>query len=454
MFSRRILDCSILISAVALTRYFFRSHYLYDLDSVNFALAIGRFDPTVHQPHPPGYFLYVCLGRLLNVLFHDPNAALVAISIIASCGAAAMIYLLGDEWFGREAGRFAGALFLFSPLAWFHGIVALTYIVEAFFSALIGYICWRIYQGSTRWIMPGALVLGISAGVRPSSLLFLGPLFLFSLRKAPGSKAFAGIAVLLGTLLAWFVPMIYASGPRAYFSALSLLWTMAPGRQNGISSVLVLSGVRFVTIAVIFVLCFGSGIALFVRALSMRGNSKPPQMAFTWTWIAPALLFFTFIFLRFINSGYLLVIFPPVSAWVGWWASDWYLRLQFSSVAKVAFVAIAAAINVAIFLEAPVYCSFREVRGFEAGVGERSANTAANWQCRPNAADRIRFSFPGVPARRLLFPRIHHHRVPRSSIARREASLHHASSGHPSGRAYRDRGLCKFRAFPASPDGQ
>ena len=45
--------------AVAVTRFAFRSHYLYDLDSVNFALGMGRFDPRVHQPHPPGYFVHM-----------------------------------------------------------------------------------------------------------------------------------------------------------------------------------------------------------------------------------------------------------------------------------------------------------------------------------------------------------------------------------------------------------
>jgi hypothetical protein len=364
--SRQKLDCSVLVGAVALTRFLFRSHYLYDLDSVNFALAIGRFDPTVHQPHPPGYILYVCVGRLVNAVFHDPNAALVAISIAASCGAAAMTYLLADEWFGAQAARFAGALFLLSPLAWFHGIVALTYIVEAFFSALIGYLCWRIYQGSNRWILHGALVLGLAAGVRPSSLLFLGPLFLFSLRSAPRGKALAGIATLLATLLAWFVPMIYASGgPDAYFSALSFLWRTSPGGQNALSSFALLSAVRFATIAGIFVLCFGSATVLFARALWSKGTSEPQRQAFTWMWIAPALLFFTFVFLRFINSGYLLVVFPPVCAWVAWWASYWYTGLPFSTPVKAAFVVLATAINVAIFLEAPVYCSYREVRRFE-----------------------------------------------------------------------------------------
>ena len=75
-------------SAVAATRILFRSHLLYDLDSVNFALGMRRFDPAAHQPHPPGYFLYVCLARLVNQFLSDPNTALVAISVAASCGAA------------------------------------------------------------------------------------------------------------------------------------------------------------------------------------------------------------------------------------------------------------------------------------------------------------------------------------------------------------------------------
>jgi hypothetical protein len=108
-----------LTGAVAISRWVFRSHYLYDIDSVNFALAMRRFDPHVHQPHPPGYFLYVCLGWLLNTVFHDANLALVVLSILASCGAAILIYEIALEWFGPVAARFSGALFLLSPLAWF-----------------------------------------------------------------------------------------------------------------------------------------------------------------------------------------------------------------------------------------------------------------------------------------------------------------------------------------------
>jgi hypothetical protein len=50
------LDSALLVCAVAATRFTFRSHYLYDIDSVNFALGMGRFDPRVYQPHPPAIF--------------------------------------------------------------------------------------------------------------------------------------------------------------------------------------------------------------------------------------------------------------------------------------------------------------------------------------------------------------------------------------------------------------
>ena len=64
----------LVISAVAVTRVLSMSRFLYDLDSVNFALGMLRFDPAGHQPHPPGYFLYICLARLVNRLVPDAMA--------------------------------------------------------------------------------------------------------------------------------------------------------------------------------------------------------------------------------------------------------------------------------------------------------------------------------------------------------------------------------------------
>ena len=359
-------DMAALVAATAITRFVFRSHLLYDIDSVNFALALKRFDPGVHQPHPPGYFLYVCLGRLANLIFSDANTTLVALSILFSCGAVAMIYVLAHNWFGRNAALFAGIIFLFSPLAWFHGTVALTYIVETFFSALIGYLCWRVYSGAPGYILPGGIAVGVAAGFRPSSLLLLCPLFLFSIHTAGRKRIAAGTGALVLTLLAWFVPMIYISGGAAYFSSLVSLWLIVPSRATVFNSSPANSFVRAWVIAGIYLLSFGCAAILPVTGLRMTYPRDRQRTLFTCFWIAPGLLFFTFIYLKFVNSGYLLMLSPPVCAWMGLWASNWYANFRLSKIPRILVVAGCAAANTAIFLWAPVYCSYREVRRFEA----------------------------------------------------------------------------------------
>src|SRR6266571_7631746 len=52
-------------------------------DELLFAAAVQKFDPWSSRPHPPGYPLYVGLGKFF-ALFATPFAALVTISIIAS----------------------------------------------------------------------------------------------------------------------------------------------------------------------------------------------------------------------------------------------------------------------------------------------------------------------------------------------------------------------------------
>ena len=367
MIPRQKLFLVLLTSAVAITRFVFRSHYLYDLDSVNFALAMQRFDPRVHQPHPPGYFLYICAGRLLDFIFHDANLALVVLSILASCGVAVVIYQMTLDWFGPTADQFAGIVFLLSPLAWFHGIVALTYIVEAFFSGLLGYLCWRINCGRAGFILPAAIVLGVSAGVRPSSLVFLAPLFLFSLRNATPKGRWMGLAALVLTLTAWFVPMIAASGGfDAYFGALASLWRMVPSKQTVFNSSPAYSIARAFVILFIYLLTFGAASLAPLGALVNTTPADPRKRNFTFVWIGPALCFFTFGYLKFVNSGYLLVLCAPACLWLGLWASEWYETSAWRRPLKLAVIGVCAAANVLIFVASPLYCSYGQVRRFEA----------------------------------------------------------------------------------------
>ena len=390
----QVRDSAILIAATALTRFLFRSRFLYDVDSVNFALALRRFDPTVHQPHPPGYFLYVCLGMLSNAIFHDANTALVAISILASCGTVFLIHLLAFTWFaptsfGRSAAGLAGLIFVFSPLAWFHGTVALTYMVEALFSALIGYFCWRVYSGASRFVLPAAAALGLAAGFRQSSLLVLAPVFLFSIHRAPRRLAWCGIGALGLVLAAWIIPMLHAAGgTHAYFSSLWSLWRLVPARQTIFTSSIFTSLARLCLIVAIYALCFGCA-ALLPLLRSKVSRADRSIQTFTWIWLSPGLLLFTFVYLKFVNSGYLLVLLPPACVWLGLWAATWYSTSSLSAAMKVALLVIAAAINFAIFFRAPLYFSYREVRRFE----QELAATRASVRRIANPGDTLIVGF-------------------------------------------------------------
>lgn len=364
---RNFLDLLSLAAAVALTRFLFRCRTLYDLDSVNFALAIKRFDPSVFQAHPPGYYLYSRIGWIFNIFFHNANLSLVFLSVLSSCGLAVLIYQFALEWFGLGAARFASLLFLFSPLCWFHGTVALTYIVGAFCSGLVGYLCWHLNSGRKGYLVPAALALSLAAGIRPSDLLFLAPLFLYSLRRLDFKRILLGLVVVAVATLAWFIPMIVASGGlNAYFGALFALWRMVPGKKTVFNSSPAYTIVRACLVVFIYTLTFGAASITPLAAKFSTAPADREKVRFTLVWITPALCFFTLIFLVLINSGYLLLLTVPACLWLGLWTAAWYHNARLGKSWKIAAIVAGAAINTAIFLFAPLYCSYRSVLQFQA----------------------------------------------------------------------------------------
>ena len=372
--SSRTGQYSLLAGAVLLTRVLFRSELLYDLDSVNFATGMERFDVTVFQPHAPGYYLYIVLGRLFSLLLPDPNDALVAISIVFSCLAVIAIHRLTEELYDRNAAFAAGFIFVFSPLYWFHGTVALVYVVEGFFSALIGWLCWQTYRGKRDRSLSSAVALGLCIGFRQSSCLFLGPLWLISLRgKSQATKAKA-VGVLTLVCVGWFAPMAAESGgPVAYFQGLYDLWTAVAGQRTAFTATEVggvwLVFARAVAILVICAVTFGFfSFSIIPRAATWGRKTAEDgrnieRSLFFFVWLVPGLLFFTFIYLNYVNSGYLLVLAPPLFAWFGRAASSG-LTLGGPRARALQYTALAA-LNTWIFLSTPMYFSRDSVREFE-----------------------------------------------------------------------------------------
>jgi hypothetical protein len=210
------MAAGLFIAAVALAVPF-RSRIPYLWDSAEFAIAVLHYDVRLSQPHAPGYFLYVMLGRLANFFIGDPHASLVWISILAGGGLAATMYRLGTVLFDRQTGIIAAALAMTSPLVWFHSCVALTYVLEGFLVCVVVFVCWCAMQHGGTWgeaVLIGAL-LALLGGIRQQSVPVLGPLVLYTFwrfNRQRLAKLAVAAATALALGLAWFVPMVTMSG--------------------------------------------------------------------------------------------------------------------------------------------------------------------------------------------------------------------------------------------------
>jgi hypothetical protein len=62
------------------------------LDSINFALGLRHFDVAQHQPHPPGYPLYIALGKVAHAVVPSEARALSLVGLVS--GALAVFALV------------------------------------------------------------------------------------------------------------------------------------------------------------------------------------------------------------------------------------------------------------------------------------------------------------------------------------------------------------------------
>src|SRR5262245_20877075 len=203
------------------TRWPYRAHLLPTWGAVQFALALERYDVVRHQPHPPGYILYVALGRLVERVLDDPAVALASLAVLASAIAVLLVYQLGWHLYGRGAALVAATGLIASPLFWAYGVVGLPYTAEAALATGIAVGAWSMRRGSVPALVSSAVLLGLAGGVRQSMLLTMGPLWLGMAwrgfrRPAP---VLAGVGLVGLTTATWLLPMLWLTGVERYLAA-------------------------------------------------------------------------------------------------------------------------------------------------------------------------------------------------------------------------------------------
>jgi len=296
------------------SRWPYRARMLYNWDAVQFALALREFDIAKHQPHPPGYVLYVGLGRLMNATLGDPTQAYVTLAMVFSAATTFIVYWLARALYDRVTATAAAALLAVSPLFWFYGSVGLTYAGEAFGASLMALLAYRTLAGSVAHLYLGALCLGLAGGFRPSVLVLLFPLWaICAVRgvRVRARLATAG-AILAGAVLVWFLPLVWLSGGwTKYLRASAELYGSTVLPTSLLSGDLETSfrQARYVLESVLV----GLGplaVALGALPFYARRRGWATREWFLVAWMAPALA--VYMLVHFGQAGYVLTFLPAL----------------------------------------------------------------------------------------------------------------------------------------------
>lgn len=304
-----------------LLRLPFRAAVLVNWDAVNFALGLQAFDLLHHQPHPPGYIGYIALGRLVAAVTGDANAALTLVSAVAGGVAPAALYVLATRFMSRRYALVTAALFGTSPLLWYYAEVALTYMLEA---ALVVPFVWLVREarreGRVGHLIAASVLLAASGAIRQTTAALLLPLWLWAAFGFGWRVRSAAAATVAVATLPWLLPLVRAAGGvRRYLELSSELARLAGGRTWLLSGNLV--GIAQNVLFVVAGLLVGLNVALFVVWAARRRGIRPVRdldvddRRFFLLWAVPAL--FTFLLVHTGQLGYVLLVLPIGSLWVG-----------------------------------------------------------------------------------------------------------------------------------------
>ena len=211
---------------------------LEDVDSINFAMGVRDFDVARHQPHPPGYPVFIALGRASTAALRAagvPDAApraLALCSVLAGAGLVPLLFVLfrGLDPDVRRAW-WATGITVASPLFWFTALrplsdmagLAAAIAAQALFVFVVAAHADAVRR--QRALVAGAVIAALAAGIRSQTVILTAPLMLAAL-LVPGratsmrSRALAVVGVAAAALL-WAVPLLVDSGgPDGYVTAL------------------------------------------------------------------------------------------------------------------------------------------------------------------------------------------------------------------------------------------
>lgn len=172
---------------------------LWGWDEALFCLGMRAYDVTSHHPHPPGFPLFMLLGRLARLITGDDFRALQSINLLSGALLFPSLFLLARELrFRFNVAVIAATLCAFFPNVWFFGGTALSDVPSIVIATAAAAFLFRGARSSESYLL-GALLLAIAIGIRPQNVLIgLAPGLIATWYRARHSWRDVVFAALLG----------------------------------------------------------------------------------------------------------------------------------------------------------------------------------------------------------------------------------------------------------------
>ena len=207
---------------------------LEDLDSINFALGVRDYDVSLHQPHPPGYPLFIVAAKLLHAIGLSEVHALSLVSVLGGAlgvfGCIALFRALdtsGSTWL-------AVVLVVTCPLYW---ITAARPLSDA--SGLAAALAVQALIATAPSVNALALAAGCAGfalGIRSQIVWLTLPLLVLAIVRLPRPDRWAGLvrvpAAFVAGALVWGIPLLVVSGPVKY---LRTFWNQGAEDLTGVA---------------------------------------------------------------------------------------------------------------------------------------------------------------------------------------------------------------------------
>lgn len=334
---------------------------LEDLDSINFALGVRHYDVSQHQPHPPGYPLFIGAAKLLHMVGLSELHALSLLGVVAGGFAVfALMKLFAALDFDRPEGPFTWMAVLTvaaSPLFWLTAARPLSDMTGL--AASLGVQALLVTATNVGGLVVAAFLAAFAAGIRSQVVWLTMPLLVLAVLRLPAVDRVRGairacVAYGIGGL-AWAIPLLIVSGGPAPY--LKLFYSQGAEDLTGVAMLATTPTLRQLVKALqyAFLAPWGVWPIATVVLLLAAGGLAHMTMRSRRTLLTLAVSFgpylvFDLLFQETITTRYALPLVVPVG----------YLAVRGSSVLpRTAGVMVALAV-----VAASAYVSDRTMYGF------------------------------------------------------------------------------------------